>query len=230
MPLTNRYHVPAALQQHIDYITPGVKLASHGFDERVKALRRRREDRATAKPKLQRRKSEDVAGAEAVPFWVTGGCDEFSTLECIRAQYNLPSSTTKVAPVPGNEVGIYESMNNHYSKDDLDGLYYYAAPEIPKGTYPELRAINGASGASPSQDTAGGEGNVDLMVAMPLVWPQKTVLFDTDDDYYQNAMATGSSQVGGTFNSKFPSPTMYSLASLTPCSPLRRHRRQLLHA
>ncbi|KAL1902805.1 hypothetical protein Sste5346_000716 [Sporothrix stenoceras] len=198
-----QYHVPAPLQKHIDYITPGVKLASHGFEERVKAVRRRDDKRGNGGARLERR-SEDASQTEAASApWVTGGCDQFATYECIRAQYGLPSSKTKIAPVAGNEVGIFETANNHYSKDDLNLLYSYTAPEIPKGSYPETRAINGAPGPSATQDKAGGEADFDIEIAMPLVWPQKTVVFDVDDDYYQNAVATNSGGIRGIFNTLF---------------------------
>ncbi len=36
------------------------------------------------------------------------------------AQYSIPKGT-KAAP--GNELGIFESLNDHYSKDDLDVFF-----------------------------------------------------------------------------------------------------------
>ncbi|ERT03130.1 hypothetical protein HMPREF1624_01435 [Sporothrix schenckii ATCC 58251] len=204
------YHVPAALQQHIDYITPGTKLASYGFSDGVKALGLRRRENDTDGARLQRRTEQAAATATtkattAGAPWVTGGCDEFATFECIRAQYGLPvpSSLSKVTPVSGNQLGIFETAGQHYSQDDLDIFFSYTAPEIPDGTKPELRAIDGATGPAATQDTAGAEANMDFEVAMPLVWPQKTVLFQVDDEYYENAMTSGSGKVKGIFNTFF---------------------------
>jgi tripeptidyl-peptidase I len=61
---------------------------------------------------------------------------------------------------------------------------------IPQGTYPENRLIDGAGGASevpsnpPSLD--GSESQLDFEIAWPLIYPQRTVFFGVDDQYYQN--------------------------------------------
>lgn len=224
-----RYYVPVALQKHIDYITPGTKLASYGFDERVKALDlgRRESDEA----KLQRRPRNATSTAPPPP-WVSGGCDRFATFDCIREQYGLPPSVSSllntsssnasgrvVPPVPGNELGIFQSLGMHYAPDDLDIYFSYAAPEIPEGTMPELRAIDGATGPATSRKTTGIEANLDLEIAMPLVYPQKTVLWQVDDDWYENTMGQGSTQYPGFFNSMSP-----PLFALTYCGLLSHLR------
>ncbi|CAK7198753.1 hypothetical protein SEUCBS139899_001417 [Sporothrix eucalyptigena] len=218
------YHVPVALQKHIDYITPGVKLASLGFDEQVKSLKRRRDlkkrqknsgttsplpPQKAKKTKLQLRARN--ATSTARPPWVTGGCERFATFECIRTQYGIPppnhlstnTSHASIAPVPDNELGIFQSLGMHYAQDDLDIYFSYTAPEIPEGTYPELRAVDGATGPAIGGNTAGPEANLDLEIAMPLVYPQKTVLWQVDDEYYEQAMIRGSTQYPGFFNTFF---------------------------
>ncbi|CAK7208697.1 hypothetical protein SBRCBS47491_000179 [Sporothrix bragantina] len=206
------YHVPATLQKHIDYITPGVKLASLGFEDKVRALKRRRtteeEDAAeplqakkTTKPNPPRRIRNAPSSTTTAtrPPWVTGDCDRFATFECIRNQYGLPSLelptantsfkfTSTAAPVQGNELGIFQSLGMHYAQDDLDIFFSYAAPEIPAGTAPELRAVDGATGPAMGGKSAGPEANLDLEMAMPLVYPQKTVLWQVDDEWYEEAM------------------------------------------
>jgi hypothetical protein len=82
---------------------------------------------------------------------------------------------------------------------------------IPNGTYPEERLINGAIGAveSPSSPEFGLalaiRSAVDFDTAWPLIWPQKTVLFQTDDEYYNNVYYASN----GFLNSKqlLPSPS-----------------------
>ena len=74
---------------------------------------------------------------------------------------------------------------------------------IPEGTYPEYRLVDGAVGSSEELSEVfgfdiapGPESNLDFQASIPLIWPQKTVLFQTDDEYYE--------EVGtpGFFNSK----------------------------
>lgn len=38
----------------------------------------------------------------------------------IKAQYGLPEGTTAT---PGNELGIFESLNDHYVKEDMDAYF-----------------------------------------------------------------------------------------------------------
>jgi tripeptidyl-peptidase I len=38
---------------------------------------------------------------------------------------------------------------------------------------------------------AGGESTLDFQASMPLIWPQKPVLFQTDDQYYEGGGSNG---------------------------------------
>lgn len=63
--------------------------------------------------------------------------------------------------------------------------------KIPNGTYPENRLIDGALGAYEDPYDGqwpielGEEADLDFEAAIPLIWPQKTVLFQEDDQYYE---------------------------------------------
>lgn len=62
---------------------------------------------------------------------------------------------------------------------------------VPNGTYPEERLIDGAIGAveepSPVYPLEVGlESSLDFDSAWPLIYPQGTVLFQTDDEYYEH--------------------------------------------
>lgn len=72
---------------------------------------------------------------------------------------------------------------------------------VTNGSHPELRSINGAEGPTPNALAAGEEADLDFEVAMPLVWPQKTVLFQTDDEWYQLDQMKSTTKYIGFFNS-----------------------------
>lgn len=55
---------------------------------------------------------------------------------------------------------------------------------IPAGTGPTLRGIDGAT-APVDVAQAGAESDLDFQVAYPIIWPQNTVLFQTDDSNYE---------------------------------------------
>ncbi len=60
---------------------------------------------------------------------------------------------------------------------------------IPNGTYPEERLVDGAIGAvedAPEQKIRVGlESSLDFDSAWPLIYPQGTVLFQEDDEWYE---------------------------------------------
>ncbi|KAK3997729.1 putative protease [Cladorrhinum sp. PSN332] len=209
----SEYHVPHNISHHIDYITPGIKLMSSGYDENAKKrmLDRRtwyeKGRRPNAKGKTKSNKNGGTSFAQVEPdraaeseFKVTEGCDVDITPQCIRNQYQIPVGKRSRK---GNELGIFQSLNQHYNQQDMDNYWKYVAPWIPKGTHPELRSINGAYGPIDRVDLAGEEANLDFQVAIPLIWPQKTILFQTDDEWYQQDQQRSDTRYTGFFNTFF---------------------------
>lgn len=184
----DRYHVPADVQSHIDYITPGLKLLPGGGDaksrKRRDTLGKRGAHSFKTGPVIRRPLPSfmDVQGIRNGPLNV---CDYIITPECIKALYKVPDGT-KAAP--GNALGIYET-GGPFSQVDLDVYFALFAPTIPPGTQPELVSIDG--GIAPFEafppnlpGKADTEPSLDLQVAFPLVWPQGTVDYQVDDYYY----------------------------------------------
>lgn len=56
---------------------------------------------------------------------------------------------------------------------------------IPTGTHPILKAIDGAKAPNPVT-SAGPESDLDFQISYPIIWPQNSVLFQTDDMVYEN--------------------------------------------
>lgn len=80
--------------------------------------------------------------------------------------------------------------------------------------------------------TIGVEADLDFEAAWPLIWPQKTALFQEDDQYYEytgdfygfwNSESLKSSRFQGV-SPQEPLLNLYSGNSIP-----RRHRRQLLY-
>ncbi len=86
---------------------------------------------------------------------------------------------------------------------------------IPNGTYPEERLVDGAIGAiedAPELNlTVGLEASLDFDAAWPLIYPQGTVLWQQDDEYYES---TGN--FSGFWNST-PAPSAAALLVSYPC-------------
>lgn len=73
-------------------------------------------------------------------------------------------------------------------------------PEIPQGTYPIEKNIDGAFGAAKNVSSAGVESDLDFEAAQPLIWPQKTVLFQTDDEFYELNETSTNTPIRGFWN------------------------------
>ncbi|KAK1766642.1 alkaline serine protease [Phialemonium atrogriseum] len=180
----DEYHIPSHVREHVDYITPGIRLR---VDKGKSAkLRRKREAEALQKRGVAAMNTGLVPIPQAklpnLPQLNSSVCHQYVTNECIRKHYRVPKGTTAAK---GNELGIFESLNDHYSKDDLDVFWANLFPEIPQGTYPIDKLIDGAIGAAETPEEVGAESALDFQVAWPLIWPQNTVLFQTDDQYIE---------------------------------------------
>ncbi|KAI0398917.1 subtilisin-like protein [Xylaria palmicola] len=176
---TESYHIPSKIQEHVDYVTPGTRLRSKQHAAKEKKMKRSFRDSIMP----------FITKFPTFPNPNSTTCSTYVTADCTRAQYNIPKGTTKF---PGNELGIFESLDDHYSKDDLDVFFKTLYPElkVPTGTYPEERLIDGAIGAIETPSPiypleVGLESSLDFDAAWPLIWPQGTVLFQTDDEFYE---------------------------------------------
>ena len=111
---------------------------------------------------------------------------------------------------------------------------------IPKGTYPENRLIDGAFGSYEDVvaavgdnfvDGVGGESTLDFQSALPLIWPQKPVLFQTDDELYEiegtegwmNSRLASWSSLPMIGTNSFTKPSLTQSTAVTaPTVPLAR--------
>lgn len=58
----------------------------------------------------------------------------------------------------------------------------FQSPEVPVGTGPELRSVDGATAPIPIIFQAGPESDLDFEISYPILYPQGTKLFQTDDE------------------------------------------------
>ncbi|PTB37277.1 hypothetical protein M441DRAFT_72569 [Trichoderma asperellum CBS 433.97] len=187
----DEYHVPTHIQEHIDYATPGIRMRENGALKR-KLKKRREHVPGLADGPMAKNNIAYISAANDIPGVNSTTCSTVITADCIRVQYGVANGTTAA---PGNELGIFEALNDHYSTADLDqflaNLYPYL--DIPAGTYPENRLVDGAIGSyedlvasvGTGFGSIGPESTLDFQASIPLIWPQTTVLFQTDDEYWE---------------------------------------------
>ena len=170
-----RYHVPEHIHEHIDYITPGLNMLEFR-SEVSNHLRRREVPRGVVGPiKTPYPGTLNVETAKSTLQY----CNRIITPNCIFAMYNITAGTTSVA---GNELGIFEQDFEWLDQKDMDLFFSQLYPTIPNGTFPILKEIDGAKNVN-KPDRAGVEALLDFQISYPIIWPQNSVLFLTDDRY-----------------------------------------------
>ncbi|KXT11021.1 hypothetical protein AC579_7950 [Pseudocercospora musae] len=179
------YHVPKHIKRHIDYITPGVALSA-------RVRKRNIEQSDFAEQLLQRRAlhnshmiPEDPSDGNELPPVNAADlrkdlydCGRNMSTSCLRALYGIPKPTKNDSL---NSLGMFENFYS-YAQEDLDEFYTRYHPEIPNGTHPITISVDG--GAGPATRTAkenGGEPELDIQVAIPLIYPQTITIYQVED-------------------------------------------------
>ncbi|KAF3768143.1 subtilisin-like protein [Cryphonectria parasitica EP155] len=205
----DEYHLPKDVQEHVDYVTPGIKMRPDPRELKKAKHKRQLEQTPVKRSHKSTVFKVDEKPTKLIPNFTIGdltpeNCDTLVTTDCIRAQYSIPNNTLAA---PGNELGIFESLDDHYGKYDLDVFFSTLHPYIPNGTYPKEELIDGAVGSAeaaglPEEET-GVESDLDFQASWPLIWPQGTVLYQTDDQYYEVNQTTLTTPYFGFYNTFF---------------------------
>ncbi|KAJ5441835.1 Peptidase S8/S53 subtilisin/kexin/sedolisin [Penicillium cf. griseofulvum] len=169
------YHLPSSVREHVDYITPGISLWE------VTAVR--------ISIDKQKRFADGIPPiTEPIPLPIetlsseaASFCDQAITPECILQMYNISEGHTATE---GNELGIFEDIGDVYAQEDLNLFFSKLYPKIPNGTHPTLKSVDGGE-APTNTSTAGPESDLDFQISYPIIWPQNSILFQTDDMYYE---------------------------------------------
>ncbi|GIZ43935.1 hypothetical protein CKM354_000714400 [Cercospora kikuchii] len=177
----DEYHVHHEVKRHIDYITPGIKLMNTRSTPKEDIEKRTfgwGKGQGT-QPPLLKALPATIESILASPL--SAICDVAIIPSCIEAMYNFTKATTAV---PGNELGIFEDLGDVYSQTDLNEFFLTLQQRIPIGTHPVLKAIDGAKAPNPVT-SAGPESDLDFEISYPIIWPQNSILFQTDDPVYE---------------------------------------------
>ncbi|KAI0471592.1 peptidase S8/S53 domain-containing protein [Xylariaceae sp. FL0804] len=197
---TESYAIPKELVQHIDYITPGVK----GSDvtnrvrrsEGVFARGSNSASRGT-RNRLRPFTKLDESALAVLDTEAKSSCATAITPACLQALYEFDALNASSPVSSSNAMGIFEE-GDYYAQADLNSFYTKYASYIPQGWGPTVDGIDGGT-APVATSQAGGESNLDFELAIPIVYPQTTVDYQTDDAYY----AAGGGNATGIFNTFF---------------------------
>ena len=172
----DHYHIPAYLQDYIDFITPTTSLNA---PDGAKGSSKNHTKQAVPKMQQRLRNVSFLTAEQGNPSTnasFESECADFMTPQCLRNLYGIPSD---LAATEGNDLGIFESGDT-YDQEDLDLFFSALSTNVPNGIHPELQSIGGAMAPVPII-RGGGESLLDLDIAYPLIYPQGIKLFQTLD-------------------------------------------------
>ena len=175
MPACEAYHIPKKIRKHIDYVTPGIKLLAPAESHKSKR------EALLDKKELSTRNTHDLlrVNTQVQPdAHDLSTCDIAITPACIAALYKIPKGHSHN---PNNSLGIFESELQFYLQKDLDSFFTNFTSYIRNGTHPIPANIDGGQQSTEDPYYAGGEVNLDLMLAYPIVYPQTITLYQVDD-------------------------------------------------
>lgn len=190
----DEYAIPAHLAKHIDYITPGVK----GIQVSNSELRKR-SWRSGGGPHGWKKPHHYPSPHMPKNDTELESCDVAITPACLQALYEFEPQHPHAKVSSNNSMGIFEE-GDFYAQQDLNAFFTNFTSYIPNGTHPKLNSIDGGQAPVTDLADAGGESDLDFELAIPIIYPQTTTLYQTDDYYYAEG---GNGSTYGIFNTFF---------------------------
>ena len=185
----DEYKLPNHVRRHVDFVSPGIKLAPSPASKRDVKRNVKRAVGVNLNKQDPGAKTPDPPGSNSTD--PLANCDTIITPDCIRALYQIPVANLSD---PSNSMGIFESGDTLAQKD-MNLFYTKYASNIPNDTLPTIDLIDGAKGPKKGGE-ASGEADLDFQLAYSLIYPQNTTLFQADD----SQVAEDFSYTSGLFN------------------------------
>jgi tripeptidyl-peptidase-1 len=173
----HRYSLPEHVREHIDFLSPGIKLSAV-----LRKTELKRDAPATRhyKPGPMKKLPEHnpnykpPPGAGSLPADLQD-CGRNITPVCLKALYHIPDAHIKDSV---NRLGLYEDIDT-YSQDDLNSFFALYAPYVPQGTHPLLDSVDGGEApVAAGSDLNTAESDIDLDLSFSLIYVSSlTVVF-----------------------------------------------------
>ena len=171
MPACDRYHLPHHVKDHIDYITPGIRLLApmeKPKEHEKRSLSKRQwphhgEPHHHGPWPHHHRPHRPYPHSHNISSDLST-CDVAITPACIAALYEIPPADLAD---PSNSMGIFEAELQYWDQHDLDS-FFTNFTQIPNGTHPINNEIDGGVAQTSNISAAGGEAMLDLDMAYPI--------------------------------------------------------------
>ncbi|TVY83821.1 Aorsin [Lachnellula suecica] len=195
----DEYYLPTEVSKHIDFVKPGVKLSSPLRKRQVEKRSdnwnsSRGNHRLTKVPYPGYPSWKVPPAATSLPLELQT-CGVNITPSCIRALYGIPAAH---AADPTNAMGIFATYDA-FSQKDISLFFKKYAKLVAPHTKPKVISVDGGTApAKPKNDRNGGESDIDLDMAISLIYPQTVTVYQVDDQPNSSG-ETGTSGFINTF-------------------------------
>ena len=198
------YHIPANVQQHVDFVTPTLhfdaKLGPPSKEE-GKNLERR-DVIPNVGGSLGKPGSGSLPKKGASLTYIKNVitelsmCDTFIVPDCLRFLYRIPPVLTNLQT---NPYGIVEYSPQAFLQGDLDLFFAnYSRNQVHKS--PNLISIDGGYAQTQNQSFGyNGESDLDLEYALTLTNPLPVNLYQTGDPYFSGSFNTFLDALDGSY-------------------------------
>ncbi|CEJ86893.1 hypothetical protein VHEMI04238 [[Torrubiella] hemipterigena] len=162
---TEKYNLPAAVADHVDFVSPGVAMYKMRKVE-GNPIRKNRPSKPLSADTIAKLQSQGQSS----------DCGTIITPACIKDMYKIADAPTTANP--NNKLGMFEDSDEMYRQSDLDIFYKNYAPNIPKGFGPKVDLLNFGS-SKPNPNSAVGEAALDFDMVFPIIYPQGSELYQS---------------------------------------------------
>jgi hypothetical protein len=138
------------------------------------------------------------------------GCDEYylpghvsAHVDFIKPGVKLsaPLNNREVLQKPENAMGLFETYDT-FAQEDISLFFQHFAPWVPADTKPNVISVDGGNApVAPSDPRNGGESDIDLDLAISLIYPQSVTVYQVDD----LPNSSGATNTSGFLNTFFDS-------------------------
>ena len=198
------YHIPAKIQQHVDFVTPTLhfdaKLGPPSKERRN--VHERREVTPNVGSSIGKPGSGSLPKQGSILSNIRGiiselsMCDEFIVPDCLRFLYRIPPVLTNLQK---NPYGIVEYSPQAFLQSDLDLFFAnYSKKQVNRS--PNLISIDGGFAQTQNQSFGfNGESDLDLEYALTLTNPLPVNLYQVGDPYFSGSFNTFLDALDGSY-------------------------------
>jgi tripeptidyl-peptidase-1 len=192
----DEYSIPLLVGEHIDFITPTVNPDHELLNPRNRPSSLRLKRAESGLTSALNNNDRIRLSMKQLEKRTPTGCDQLTTLECVRALYRIPVGNTSH---PQNSLGVIQFGWVSYLPEDLDLFFAQFEPSLV-GKRPTFQSIDGGTRQTFIKSPMfNGEANLDLVYTIALTSPLNVTNYQIGDLYVGGSLNTFLAAIDETY-------------------------------